>query len=131
MSSSSKTKEAFPAIPTSLHAEDHEMRDFSTDHPDYVLPSTIPYYTPYLGLRARLSQVWINKWTILLALVLARVLLAVNGLDSDIASAKTEALSACTSVENVGSAMASMPHYLSQGVNEMAADGVTDRKSVV
>jgi hypothetical protein len=125
MSSSSKTKEAFPAIPTSLNAEDHEMRDFSTDHPDYTLPTTIPYYTPYLGLRARLSQVWINKWTILLALVLARVLLAVKGLDQDIASAKAEALSACTSVENIGSAMASMPHYLSQGVNEMAADGVT------
>lgn len=125
MSSSSKAKQAFPAIPISLHAEDHEMRDFSTDHPDYTLPSTIPYYTPYLGLRARLSQVWINKWTILLALVLARVLLAVKGLDHDIASAKSEALSACTSVENVGSAMASMPHYLSQGVNEMAANGVT------
>jgi hypothetical protein len=123
--SSSETKEAFPVIPSSLNAEDHEMRDFSTDHPNYALPSTIPHYTPYLGLRARLSQVWINKWTILLALVLARVLLAVKGLDNDIVSARTEALSACTSVENVGSAMASMPHYLSQGVNEMAADGVT------
>jgi hypothetical protein len=118
----SSSKEAFPAIPTSLNTE---MRDFSTDHPDYALPTTIPYHTPYLGLRARLSQVWINKWTILLALVLARVLLAVKGLNQDIADAKTEALSACTSVENIGSAMASMPHYLSAGVNEMAADGVT------
>jgi hypothetical protein len=121
----SSSKEAFPAIPTSLNTEDHEMREFSTDHPDYPLPTTIPHYTPYLGLRARLSQVWINKWTILLALVLARVLLAVKGLNQDIADAKAEALSSCTSVENIGSAMASMPHYLSAGVNEMAADGVT------
>lgn len=90
-----------------------------------VSPNTAPYYTPYLGLRARLSQTWINKWTILLVLVLCRVLLAVKGLNNDIASAKTQALSACTSVENVGSAMASMPHYMSLGVNQLAADGVT------
>lgn len=125
MSSASKNQEAVPDIPSSLNAGDHNMRDYSADHFDYIPPNTIPYYTPYLGLRARLSQVWINKWTILLLLVLARVLLAVKNLDHNIASAKTEALSACTSVENVGSAMASMPHYLSQGVNEMAADGVT------
>lgn len=112
-------------MPSSLNSADNEIRDFSIDHPGYINPTTVPYYTPYLGLRARLSQVWINKWTILLLLVLARVMLATKNLDRDIATAKSEALSACTSVENVGSAMASMPHYLSQGVNAMAADGVT------
>lgn len=30
----------------------------------------------------------------------------------------------CTSVENVGSAMASMPHYMSQGINDMTAKGI-------
>lgn len=30
----------------------------------------------------------------------------------------------CTSVENVGSAMASMPYYMSQGANELAASGI-------
>ena len=81
--------------------------------------------TPYLGLRARLSQVWINRWTVLLLLVLVRVLLAIQGLKSDMASAKVEALSACTSVESMGSAMASMPHYMAAGVNEIMADGFT------
>lgn len=80
--------------------------------------------TPYLGLRARLSQVWINRWTILLLLVLVRVLLAASGLQADMSTAKREALSACTSVESMGSSMASMPHYLSQGVNELTATGV-------
>lgn len=80
--------------------------------------------TPYLGLRARLSQVWINRWTILLLLVLVRVLLAIGSIQSDMASAKREALVACTSVENMGSAMASMPHYLSEGVNELTATGI-------
>ncbi|RAK82743.1 pheromone-regulated protein PRM1 [Aspergillus fijiensis CBS 313.89] len=85
-------------------------------HPDGI--------TPYLGLRARLSQSWINRWTILLLLVLVRVLMAVSSIESDMAKAKSEALSACTSVETMGSTMASMPHYLAQGVNEVAVKTV-------
>jgi hypothetical protein len=121
--SSAKNQHGFPAVPSTLNTGDHEMRDYYADPSEP--PNTAPYYTPYLGLRARLSQVWINRWTILLALVLCRLLLAVKDLNYDIANAKSEALSACTSVENVGSAMASMPHYLSEGVNALAADGVT------
>lgn len=84
-----------------------------------------PYeITPYLDLRDRLSQTWINKWTVLLLLVLVRTLLAVASLRNGIADAKREALSACTSVEHVGSALASMPHYMSQGINELTASSV-------
>jgi hypothetical protein len=119
-----RKQEAFPAVPPTLNSE-HEMRDYYADHPDVTVASTVPQHTPYLGLRARLSQVWINKWTILLALVLCRVLLAVKNLDQNIGQARTEALSACSKVEDIGSAMASMPHYMSVGVNELAADGVT------
>ncbi|KAG0652861.1 Plasma membrane fusion prm1 [Hyphodiscus hymeniophilus] len=121
--SSARNQQGFPAVPSTLNAGDHEMRDYYTDHSEP--PNTAPYYTPYLGLRARLSQVWINRWTILLALILCRLLLSIKDINYDIANAKSEALSACTSVENVGSAMASMPHYLSDGVNALAADGVT------
>ncbi|KAJ8605032.1 hypothetical protein MRB53_041577 [Persea americana] len=83
-----------------------------------------PDITPYLGLNARLSQVWINKWTILLLLVLVRLLIACASLHTGLNNAKQEALSACTSVESVGCALASMPHYLSQGVNELTASGI-------
>lgn len=89
-----------------------------------IVPSHPDDLTPYLGLRARLSQVWINKWTILLLLILVRVLIAVAGVRGDMDGAQREALSACTSVESMGSAMASMPHYLSRGVNEMTASGI-------
>ncbi|KAG9534700.1 hypothetical protein KCU79_g22025, partial [Aureobasidium melanogenum] len=82
------------------------------------------YLTPYLGLRARLSQVWINRWTILILLVLIRALLAIGSVNTNLTSAKREALSACTGVENVGSAMASMPYYMSSGVNELTASGI-------
>ncbi|KAL2823943.1 hypothetical protein BDW59DRAFT_91425 [Aspergillus cavernicola] len=85
-------------------------------HPDGI--------TPYIGLRARLSQIWMNRWTILLLLVLVRVLIAVTGLNTSMDSARREALSACTSVESTGSAMASTPHYMARGVNELTASGV-------
>ncbi len=115
----------FPSVPPSLSAGDYEMRDYySNRDPQRTAPHTAPSITPYLGLRARLSQVWINRWTILLLLVLVRTLLAITGLNNDLGSAKREALSACSGVESAGSAMASMPHYLSQGVNALTADGV-------
>jgi hypothetical protein len=44
--------------------------------------------------------------------------------DAALGSAKREALSACTKVEKLGSSMASMPHYMSKGVNEMTAQSV-------
>ncbi|KAM3418585.1 Plasma membrane fusion protein PRM1 [Cercospora zeina] len=88
-------------------------------------PSQIdPYPTPYLGLRARLSQTWINRWTILLLLVLIRTIFAIASVDGNLAIARKQALSACTSVEHVGSAMASMPHYMSQGLNELTAESI-------
>ncbi|KAJ8125532.1 hypothetical protein O1611_g8107 [Lasiodiplodia mahajangana] len=80
--------------------------------------------TPYLGLRSRLSQVWFNKWTVLILLVLANFLFTVGSLNENLAEAKVKALSACSKVEDVGSAFASMPHYLSVGVNEMTASTV-------
>ena len=46
------------------------------------------------------------------------------GLHHELASAKSEALSACTGVESMGSAMASMPHYLAAGVNDLAGTGI-------
>jgi len=67
---------------------------------------------------------WINRWTVLLLLILVRILFAIAGTNTSIVSARREALSACTSVENIGSSMASMPHYASKGVNEMTASGI-------
>jgi hypothetical protein len=124
-SARNEPSQGFPDVPSTLNATDHEMRDWNAYSDPSAPPSTAPYYTPYLGLRARLSQTWINRWTVLLVLIIVRLVLSLKDINYDIANAKTEALSACKSVENVGSAMASMPHYLSEGVNALAADGVT------
>lgn len=107
----------FPLLPPyGAHDPNGSQRVLQPLHPDDI--------TPYLGLRARLSQIWLNRWTILLLLVLVRTLFAVSDLEGDMDTAKRDALSACTSVESMGSAMASMPHYMAQGINEITADGV-------
>lgn len=62
---------------------------------DDVSPGEV---TPYLDLRARLTQVPINRWTILLLLVLARIVILFRRLDADLADAKSDAFSACNKV---------------------------------
>ncbi|KAH6604944.1 plasma membrane fusion prm1 [Trichoderma cornu-damae] len=85
---------------------------------------TAPPITPYLSLQSRLSQIWINRWTVLIIILLARIIVLIAQLRDNIGDAEAKALSACTKVEEVGSAMASMPHYLSLGVNDLVALGV-------
>lgn len=115
----------FPTLPPSLSASDHGMQDQdAVQESQRTTPHTVSNITPYLGLRARLSQVWINRWTVLLILVLVRLLIAIAGLHNDLGSAKSEAMSACTGVESIGSAMSSMPHYLAAGVNDLAGTGI-------
>ncbi|KAK4124664.1 plasma membrane fusion protein PRM1 [Parathielavia appendiculata] len=118
---------ALPPVPSNLniwHTLDLQDEPQSRSVPQ-LRPYTAPSVTPYLGLRARLSQLWFNRWTVLLILVLVRVLLVTDNLNGNIGDAKVKALSACTKVEDIGSAMASMPHYLSVGVNSLASDGIT------
>ncbi|KAI7371416.1 hypothetical protein KC354_g590 [Hortaea werneckii] len=126
MADSTNRQQTPNPAPPSLSAGDHEMRNYyaTQDAPRPPPQNEEPYLTPYLGLRARLSQTWINRWTVLLLLVLIRTLLAIASLDDNLGSARREALSACKSVENVGSSMASMPHYMSAGVNELSAQGI-------
>lgn len=115
---------SYPAVPHSLRSDPYETMDHPRN-PD-SRPVAYSHVTPYLGIRARLSQIWINRWTILLLLVLLRVVILIAQLKDNVGDAKTKALSACSKVEDVGSAMASMPHYLSVGVNSMAAKGMQE-----
>ncbi|KAK6359410.1 plasma membrane fusion protein prm1 [Orbilia brochopaga] len=110
----------YPDLPPRLtprrHPDDAE--------PPPVVHTVLPYHTPYLGLRARLSQVWFNRWTVLLMLIVVRTIILVADMNDDLDDAQVRAQSACTGVESMGSAMASMPHYMAVGVNEAAAQGI-------
>ncbi|ROT38597.1 hypothetical protein SODALDRAFT_333203 [Sodiomyces alkalinus F11] len=114
--------DAYPAVPDSLRGDSMDLDGVRKTR--QARADTAPSVTPYLSLRARLSQIWLNRWTLLLLLVLLRVLLLMVSLDDNVDDANREALAACTKVEDVGSAMASMPHYLSVGVNELSAQGI-------
>ncbi|KAM0254658.1 hypothetical protein ACHAQJ_006568 [Trichoderma viride] len=112
----------FPHVPETLRTDP----SVPSTPQQFIEPraDTAPYITPYLSLPSRLSQIWINRWTVLLIILLARIVILIAQLRGNIGDAETQALSACTKVEEVGSAMASMPHYLSLGVNELIATGV-------
>ncbi|KAK6528303.1 plasma membrane fusion protein prm1 [Arthrobotrys megalospora] len=109
----------YPDLPPSLTPHRHP-----DDQQPAVVHTVLPYQTPYLGLRARLSQIWFNRWTILLLLIVVRMIILVAGMNKDLDSAQVQAQSACTGVESMGSAMASMPHYMAGGINEAAAKGI-------
>ncbi|GAW14807.1 hypothetical protein ANO14919_042100 [Xylariales sp. No.14919] len=126
-----REKDGFPAVPPSLNhntQDAFEMASIKRGEPDNIAlarPQSDRQITPYLGLRSRLSQVWFNKWTILILLVLLHFLITIGSLNDNLDEAKTKALTACTKVEDVGSAFASMPHYLSVGVNQLTASSIT------
>jgi hypothetical protein len=79
---------------------------------------------PYLCLPARLSQIWLNRWSFLLVLISVQLISTAISLKSDLANAKQQALVACTALERTGSVLASLPHYMSQGMNELTAKGM-------
>jgi hypothetical protein len=81
-------------------------------------------YKPYLGLPARLSQIWINRWTLLLVLVFFQLLSTAISLKNDLDGAKREALAACTALEQTSSVLASLPHYMAGGMNAMTTKGI-------
>ncbi|KAI0483964.1 hypothetical protein GGR56DRAFT_662362 [Xylariaceae sp. FL0804] len=121
----------YPNVPDSLNHHATDFYDMSSiDESEKKAPSppppvAPPQITPYLALRSRLSQIWFNRWTILILLVLVNFIFSIGDLNENLKDAKTQALAACTKVEDVGSAFASMPHYLSSGVNELTASTVT------
>ncbi|KAI0485850.1 hypothetical protein F4859DRAFT_397936 [Xylaria cf. heliscus] len=127
-----KEKDDFPRVPPSLNHDGQDAFEMSSikQNTPYNLASarsqSTKLITPYLGLRSRLSQVWFNKWTILILLVLVHFLFTIGSLNDNLAEAQVKAVSACTKVEDVGSAFASMPHYLSVGVNQLTASGITN-----
>ncbi|OTB01613.1 hypothetical protein M426DRAFT_35346, partial [Hypoxylon sp. CI-4A] len=115
----------FPQVPSSLRHDAYDTKDIrKMKFRELLSQSSAKGVTPYLGLGSRLSQIWFNRWTVLLLLVLVNFLLTIGSLNGNLDDAKAKALSACTKVEDIGSAMASMPHYLSVGVNRLTASGI-------
>ncbi|KAI0202534.1 hypothetical protein F4808DRAFT_65409 [Astrocystis sublimbata] len=127
-----REKGDFPQVPPSLNHNAQDAFEISSfkqqKNGDNLPPANFHssrVITPYLGIRSRLSQVWFNKWTVLILLVLIHFLITIGSLNDNLSEAKVKATSACSKVEDVGSAFASMPHYLSVGVNQLTATSIT------
>lgn len=81
--------------------------------------------TPYIQLRARLSQACFNHWTILLLLVLFRLVFAARNLDRDLDRGLADVTVLCREVQTAASTAISMPHYLAKGTNTLVGDAIT------
>lgn len=98
----------YPASTIDLQAERVRVNEKSQDLPD-----------PHLQLAARLSQIWLNQWTILLILVLVRLLFAARTVRQNINSGLADLTVACRELQVASSTAVSMPHYLAQGTNSL------------
>lgn len=85
--------------------------------------------TPYIELRARLSQIWINQHTIFLVLIIIKLVLFNVSLTSSLESTEKYTMSSCKAAENIGSSAASTPHYLALGANSMIDMSLTSARN--
>lgn len=74
---------------------------------------------PYIGLKARLSQIWINQYTIVLIVIIIKLALFQLTLNGSLKSTEKYTMSSCQSAESIASQASSMPHYLSTAANKV------------
>lgn len=72
---------------------------------------------PYLQLRDRISQAWLNKYTILLTLIALKLLLFQQSLNSSLESSKFYTISSCPTIDSYVSNLVSFPHYIAKSSN--------------
>ncbi|SCU95726.1 LAFA_0G01904g1_1 [Lachancea sp. 'fantastica'] len=81
---------------------------------------------PYLQLRGRISQVWLNQYTLLLVLTIVKLTLFSVSLNNAINTSKTYALSSCNSIDALYSEFKdSAPKYMCQFGNYLVEQSIT------
>lgn len=81
---------------------------------------------PYLGLHSRLSQTWINKYTILLILISIKIFLFKVQLANSIDLLKNLTLQSCPNIDSYSSELISLPHYLTKSANYFIKKSVSE-----
>ncbi|SCU99099.1 LAME_0G01816g1_1 [Lachancea meyersii CBS 8951] len=82
---------------------------------------------PYLQLRDRISQVWLNQYTVLLLLIIVKLTLFSISLNNAIASSKMYALNSCNSIDAMYSQlMDSGPQYMCQFGNFLVEQSIKE-----
>ncbi|KAH3674330.1 hypothetical protein WICMUC_003402 [Wickerhamomyces mucosus] len=81
---------------------------------------------PYLRLRDRISQVWLNKYTIALVLVALKLILFHKSIDNSLKTSQNYTLDSCPTIDSYTSNAISLPHYLSKSANYMIVKSVEE-----
>ncbi|KAG7864225.1 hypothetical protein KL919_000253 [Ogataea angusta] len=84
------------------------------------------YRRPFLDFRERLSQVWLNKYTVVTVLMLFKLLLFRISLSASLEQAKKQTYGVCSNAETYASSLTSVPHYISKSANVMIAKGLSE-----
>ncbi|VBB78959.1 Conserved hypothetical protein [Yarrowia lipolytica] len=75
-------------------------------------------------LKARLSQTWLNKWTIGLLLVSIKLWMFKMSLSGQLDGAESNSERSCSALERSVSKMMSIPHYTATGMNHVIATAI-------
>ncbi|AAS54057.1 AFR685Cp [Eremothecium gossypii ATCC 10895] len=77
---------------------------------------------PYLELRERLSQIWINRYTLLLMLCMVKILLFTSSLRFSLNNSKVHVLEECSNIEHYYNILRNgTPHYMGKMGNYLVA----------
>lgn len=79
---------------------------------------------PYLGQRAHLSLSWLSQYFLALLLVLVSLCFLLTSIPGLMNDGKAALYASCNGVEGAASVVASLPHYMADGMNEMNAKAV-------
>lgn len=95
----------------------------------YPLTSTSTRFSqthlgPYLGSRALLSLSWLSQYFLALLLALVSLCFLLGSIPALIDDSKVAFRTSCIGIEGAANVVASLPHYMADGVNEMNAKAV-------
>lgn len=82
----------------------------------------------FLNYYEILSQVWFNKYTIILVLMTIKIYLFTNSILSNLTNFKAYTESICTSLDTYSTVIASLPEQLSKVINHMVASTLNSMK---
>lgn len=82
----------------------------------------------YLSYHEIISQVWFNKYTIILVLIVIKIYIFTNSLLSSLKYFQAYTESICTSLDTYSTVIASLPEQLSKLMNHMVASSINSMK---
>lgn len=80
--------------------------------------------SPYIGINGRLSQIWVNRFTILLILIAVKLALFSQNVQYSLRSAEAYTSSSCQAVQIMVSNMESAPHFIAQAADKLVSNAM-------